>query len=205
MELNLEGKTALITGGSRGIGLAIKKTLEKEGIKVISVSRAEGYDLGKINYRNIRQVCEMVKDVDILINNFGGGGTWKKDWEEVMHRNIGLTIQLTKSYLLKPRNWGRVVTISSIYGKEKGHNPIFTSSKSAQIAYMKSLAGTYKNITFNCIAPGYIDVNKPFPSNPKIIGKPDDVANLVTFLCSPLASHINGACITCDGGESHSF
>jgi 3-oxoacyl-[acyl-carrier protein] reductase len=103
------------------------------------------------------------------------------------------------------KNKGRVITISSIYGKEKGENPGFCAAKSAQIAYMKSMAGKYNKITFNTICPGHIDVGKPFPDNPKVLGKPKDVANLVVFLCSDKARHINGATITVDGGESHSF
>ncbi|MCH7534200.1 MAG: SDR family oxidoreductase [Bacteroidetes bacterium] len=197
MELKLKGKTALVTGGSKGIGLAIKKVLEKEGVKVISWSRTEGVDL------MIKNVPEF-PDVDILINNVGGGGT-SYDVEYVFYKNIGLASYFTKQFMKQGKTWGRVITISSIYGKEKGHNPTFTGAKAAQIALMKSLAGTYKGTTFNTICPGHIDVGKEFPDNPKVIGKPEDVAGIVTFLCSDKAKHINGATITVDGGESHSF
>ena len=70
---------------------------------------------------------------------------------------------------------------------------------------MKSLAGTVEGTTFNTICPGYIDVGKPIPSNEQTDIKPEDVANLVVFLCSKKATYINGACITVDGGESKSF
>jgi len=187
---------ALITGGSKGIGLAIKKALEKEGIECISWSRKEGKDLFKCRYT--------LPDIDILINNVGGGGTWSHE-DEQMEMNYGNMVDYTKQFLEQKHRFGRVITIASIYGKEKGHNPGFTASKAAQIAYMKCLAGNHKGITFNTICPGYINVGKPVPH--KIIkeGKPQDVANLVVFLCSDNANHINGACITVDGGESHSF
>ncbi len=196
-DLNLIGKKILITGASCGIGLAIKKCLENEGAKCISWSRSENYNLDC-------SALPIIPKIDILINNVGGRGTWN-NWEAIDNINYKTMAMLTNNFLRNKRKWGRVITISSIYGKEKGPNPAFTASKAAQIAYMKSLAGKYKGITFNTICPGHINVDKPFPYKPKIVGKPKDVANIVTFLCSDLASHINGACITVDGGESHSF
>lgn len=198
MELNLKGKKALVTGGSHGIGLAIKKALEAEGVEVISWSRREGVDL-----MNGTRILNIPK-IDILINNVGGGGTWKAGMD-IININLSTCVNLTNKFIAQNKEWGRVITISSIYGKEKGHNPVFTAAKAGQIAIMKSLAGRYEGITFNTICPGHIDVGKPFPDNPQVIGKPEDVAGIVTFLCSDLASHINGATITVDGGESHSF
>jgi len=202
MELGLKGKKALVTGGSKGIGLAIKQALEKEGVEVTSWSRSEGVNL----MRQLKENKPKMPKVDILINNVGGLGTggYNKS-DKIMHMNYGLTNIITKWFLEYKPKFGRVVTISSMYGKEKGHNPWFTAAKAAQIAYMKSMAGRIKGVTFNTICPGHIDVGKQFPDNPKIIGKPEDVANIVIFLCSDLAKHINGATITVDGGESHSF
>lgn len=196
MELNLKGKTALITGGSKGIGLAIKKSLEKEGVEVRSWSRSDGIDLTK--------EVPLTPKVDFIIHNVGGGGSWDIEYyNEVMQKNYGIMAQIMlKADLSKVK---RVIVIGSIYGKESGGNPIFAAAKAAQMAYIKTFANNYKEPTFNVVCPGHIDVNKPFPGNPEIIGKPEDVANLVTFLCSDLASHINGAVITVDGGASHSF
>lgn len=203
MELGLEGKTALVTGGSKGIGKAICEALKKEGVKVTSMSRTDGTDLMDDCY-----VVQFNPVFDILINNVGGMGTCKReDWRDCTYKNYGLTLNFTEKCLpyMEKKKWGRVITIASIYGKEKGHNPYFTASKSAQIAYMKSMSDKYQGVTFNSISPGHIDVGKKMDYIPKIIGKPKDVANIVTFLCSDLASHINGTNITVDGGESHSF
>lgn len=198
MNLKLKGKRALVTGGSKGIGLCIKKALEKEGVKVISWSRSEGVDL--------RFLTPDMPKVDFLINNVGGLGSLDMDsWDSQISINYNTMVRATIEFLRGRTRPGRVVTISSIYGKEKGHSPGFTAAKAAQIAFMKSLAGNYKGITFNTICPGHIDTGKPFPDKPKIIGKPEDVAGIVTFLCSNLAKHIDGACITVDGGASHSF
>ena len=211
MELNLNNKTALVTGGSKGIGLVIKKALEKEGVKVTSWSRSEGVDL--MDKEQLKTLTTRWHEVDFLINNVGGMGTcdYMDGWN-CMKKNYGVTHILTEWFLtdrVEKAKHGRVITISSIYGKERGMNPWFTATKAAQIAYMKSLSYDFKyqgTVTFNTICPGHIDVGKPFlHSPPNIIGKPEDVANIVVFLCSDKAKYINGACITVDGGESHAF
>ena len=183
MELNLKGKRALITGGSKGIGLAIKKALEAEGVIVTSWSRTEGVDL-------MRELPSELPNIDILINNFGGGGTWKQeDYKQVMHNNYFVTNELTMRFLEQNKLWGRVITISSIYGTYAGHNAAFTSAKSAQIMLMKSLAQQHKGITFNCVSPAEVsDAGTP----KKVNLKAQDVANLVVFLCSEKALNISG-------------
>lgn len=197
MELNLQDKTALVTGGSHGIGKAIKEGLEKEGCKVINWDKEEGIDL-------LKEIPNL-PDIDILINNVGGYGSVIYH-EYQMMLNYKLPITLTYQMMAKRKDKGGVIIgIGSIYGKEAGHSEGFTASKSAQIAFMKTMSRKYDGFRFNVVCPGHIDVGKPFPDNPKIIGKPEDVANLVVFLCSEKASHINGAVITVDGGASHSF
>lgn len=205
MQLGLEGKTAIITGGSKGIGLAIKKSLEKEGVRVFSLSRSEGLDL--TDKYNLGTAGSFTK-YEILINNVGGCGT-SNDNDLIMLKNYTTMEKMISSYLMTKREWGRVITISSIFGKEKGYNPGFTAAKSAQIAYMKSLAGKYEGITFNTICPGCINTKQEIElfadQHNMTLGEPEDVANIVAFLCSDKAKHINGACITVDGGDSHAY
>jgi len=194
----------LVTGASKGIGYAIRERLYDSEMQVYNYSRSTDVDLS--TEEGITFALEHMDHFDVLINNFGGGGTWQyPDWKSVMENNYGVALQLTERFIQKKRDWGRVITISSIHGKEKGHNPWFTAAKAAQIALMKSYAGKHPGITFNTICPGHIDVGKPFPYKPKVLGHPEDVANLVNFLISDEAEHINGATITVDGGESHSF
>ena|SRR3989344_7344073 len=212
MELGLKGKKALVTGGSKGIGKAIVDLLIQEGAEVMILSRTQGLKVDVLS----DDLSSIPNDFDILINNVGGGGRWGSEeyesfneWDEVYKKNAGAATKLTMKCLpyMKQKNWGRVITISSIYGKESGGRPWFVMAKSAEIALMKSLAGKYEGVTFNTIAPGYINVGKDFGNIPEKakIGFPEDVANLVIFLCSDKAKFINGACITVDGGESRSF
>jgi 3-oxoacyl-[acyl-carrier protein] reductase len=184
----------------------------------------------------IEETIDFIKErwggVDILINNVGGGGRWGNEnvlatdelvWIEVYQKNAGAATQFTMSLLpyMIGNNWGRVVTISSIYGKEGGGRPWFNMAKAAEISLMKTLAMNSDlvkhNITFNSIAPGAIMIfdtgwDNEEEAKSKIkqlplsrMGTPEEVANVAVFLCSSKASLVNGACITVDGGESRSF
>lgn len=186
----------------------------------------------------ISEVINKWNKIDILINNVGGGGRWGNEdvlktdeqvWTDVYNKNALASIRFTTKVLpyMKKNKWGRVVTISSVHGKEGGGRPWFNMAKSAEISMMKSLSMNHElvrnGITFNSVAPGGIMipdtgwdeeqkrnpvsfneiVDKQFPLGR--LGTPEEVANVVTFLCSEKASLTNGACIVVDGGESKSF
>jgi len=180
------------------------------------------------------KLIEVWGGVDILINNVGGGGRWGSEnfldtslqvWDEVFRKNAGVATQLTKLAVPKmmENNWGRVITITSIYGEKIGGRPWFNVAKVAQATLMKNLARNQNyarsGITFNAIAPGSIQIpdtgwatlkDSDPPTFLKFtedlplgrLGTPEEVANLTVFVCSPLASYLNGASITIDGGES---
>ena len=223
MNLNLQGKKVLVTGGSRGIGRAIALAFYEEGCHVATVARHEHHmdlmlnitaDLSKPKGVGdiIKRILEEWGYIDILINNVGGGGRWSPGaWESVLWKNVYPMTQLTEVFVKRmiPQQWGRVITISSMYGKEAGGSPAFCMAKSAQIGFMKTMARDWaqNGITFNVVAPGFIKVNdiEVETEIPGRMGLPEEVANLVTFLCSDKASYINGACISVDGGESRSF
>ncbi len=146
-------------------------------------------------------------------------------WNEVYDKNFTATMRYTKMFLpyMIDNGWGRVITITSTHGKEVGGKPWFNVAKTAQTTLMKNLAVNKKyaskGITFNSVAPGAIMIpntgweemmknNKEefenFQHNlPRgSLGTPEEVANLVTFLCSDRASLVNGSSILVDGGES---
>ena len=235
MELGLKDKFAIVTGNSRGIGKEITLSLRKEGVKVPDISRTTGYDL--MTNEGISRLVNDYPECDILCNSVGGGGRWgseipeeteEKVWGEVYKKNAMIAMRLTMKFLphMLGKNWGRVVTIASIYGHEGGGRPWFNMAKSAEISLMKSLSlmprYATKNITFNSVCPGFIMIpdtgweriknEQPVEYEQAInqipakrLGTPEDVANLIVFLCSQKASYINGAAIPVDGGLSKSF
>ena len=202
MDLGIKGKAALVTGGCHGIGLAIVKALTNEGCQVTSICRHTGFEaLDESTYE--------YGDYDILINNVGGGGRWKsEDWEMVWRKNVLPMQRFTfwsLPYMMK-QDWGRIITIASIFGKEAGGSPWFTAAKAYQIAFMKSYAiRDTRGITFNSVAPGPIWIEGKEQDEYERYGQAEDVAAVVTFLCSERAKWVNGACITIDGGLSRSF
>ena len=213
-------RRALVTGGTKGIGRAIVNSLRENGIDVVTLSRGQGYDATKP-----KDIAHFIRDggadYDILINNVGGGGRWGNDdvcktpdvtWSDVYQKNAGAAIQLTTACLpyMVAKGFGRVVTITSIYATKASPRPWFGMAKAAEVALMLSLAKrpeyVRRGITFNCVSPGHIRidcepdtmVNLPLGR----MGTPQEVANVVSFLCSDKASLVNGANIIVDGGES---
>lgn len=144
------------------------------------------------------------------------------------HANVVPAVRFTQQVLpgMMAAGWGRVVCIASLYGREGGDNPWFTMAKAAEIAYMKSLSLdphlARAGITFNSVAPGPILIpqtgwDRMAQEDPEgfhayteqlpmgRLGRPEEVASVVTFLCSEKASLVNGACIAIDGGQGRAM
>jgi len=176
--------------------------------------------------------------IDILINNAGGGGRWGSQvventpesvWKEVYEKNALAAVRFTRLIIphMRRHKWGRVVTITSVYGREGGGRPWFNMAKSAQTSMMKTLAMNHElardGITFNSVAPGAIAIPETGWDEERIkdpaafekmvlknyplgrLGTPEEVAAVVAFICSDRASLVNGASIAVDGAESRSF
>jgi NAD(P)-dependent dehydrogenase (short-subunit alcohol dehydrogenase family) len=256
MDLQLKGKRALVTGSSKGIGLAIATTLAAEGAAVIvngrsaqSVATAkaeilkaapnaqlEGFagDLATADGAN--QLKSAVPSVDILVNNLGifepkpFEEIPDEDWRRFFEVNVLSGVRLSRIYLpgMKERNWGRIVFISSESGVQIPSEMIhYGMTKTAQLAVARGLAelcaGT--GVTVNSVLPGpthsagvdefvnqlsggrpFAEFEKEFfervrPSSLlKRFATPQEVANLVAYVCSPLSSATNGAPLRVDGG-----
>jgi len=263
MNLELEGKIALVTGSTAGIGFAIARRLACEGADVIVNGRTEervreatakiNKEVSKANLRGIAadlgtaEGCEQVVGeaprLDILVNNVGifEPKPFEKitdaDWEKFFAVNVMSGVRLSRAYLpaMKQRNWGRIVFISSESGLQIPAEMIhYGMTKTAQIAIARGLAETCEgtNVTVNSVLPGptasegvtefvsnlatqqkmsAAEFEKEFFKNarPSSILKrfiePDEIANVVAFVCSPLASAINGAAVRADGGVVRSI
>jgi NAD(P)-dependent dehydrogenase (short-subunit alcohol dehydrogenase family) len=180
MNLQLEGKRALVTGSTAGIGFAIAAALANEGASVIVNGRtqkrvdaalaklkgaAEGVaaDLGTAKGAEV--VAGLYPDVDILINNLGifepkpFEQIPDEDWMRFFEVNVLSGVRLSRQYLpgMKKRNWGRIIFISSESAVQIPAEMIhYGMTKTAQIAVARGLAETTKgtNVTVNSVLPG---------------------------------------------------
>ena len=238
-------KTALVTGGSRGIGKAIALQLGKSfnvvvgyssskdsGDKVVaeiinSGGTASPVEIDVTNIESIENAFTTIEKeyggVDVLVNNAGITKDnilprlKEDDWNDVIDTNLSgsyRTSQRAIKHMMKSK-WGRIVYISSIVGIMGNQGQAnYAASKAGLIGLSKSIAKEMgsRNITSNVIAPGYIETDMTaFLTDEqkdniieqlsiKRIGKPEDIANIVSFLCTDESEYITGQVISADGG-----
>ncbi|HEX9396884.1 MAG TPA: 3-oxoacyl-ACP reductase FabG [Burkholderiales bacterium] len=175
----LEGKVALVTGASRGIGHAIAAELAKQGAKVVgTATTAEGAHkvpaTGKILDVRDDAACDNllkeIGDIAILVNNAGitrdNLALRMKDaeWDEVMQTNLRAVFRLSRAVLrgMMKARWGRIINITSVVGASGNPGQAnYAAAKAGIVGMTKSLAQEIgsRNITVNCVAPGFIDTD----------------------------------------------
>jgi 3-oxoacyl-[acyl-carrier protein] reductase len=189
LEIDLTGRTAFVTGSTRGIGLAIAQTLYAAGAKVAIVGRelqratSAAQDLGE---RATAVACDVSRGdqvdaaiaaaeavlgpVDILVNNAGLTRDnillrlTEDDWDVVLDANLKGAFHTTKSVMkgMMKRRAGRIINVTSIVGLtgNKGQAN-YAASKAGLIGFTKSIAKEYasRNILVNCVAPGFIETD----------------------------------------------
>ena len=166
MDLQIEGRVAVVTGASRGIGAATGRLLEAEGAKVVAVSRGEGIDV------TAPDAAEAIAEragapVDILVNN--AGTTFARsieeltdeDWNGQWELHVMASMRLMRAFApgMAERGWGRIVNVSSSAGKRPSPtNAAYAVSKAAQLSLSRVFADTYasRNVLVNAVAPGAV-------------------------------------------------
>lgn len=243
-ERPLEGRVAIVTGASRGIGRAVAVMLAARGAHVIAAARGD----------NARETVELIQaaggtatavpadvtdpkaveamiataqqagSVDILVNNAGvnrDAVIWKmteEQWDEALAINLKGYFNYIRAVapLMKEQGSGKIVNVTSINGmRGKFGQANYSAAKAGIIGLTKTVARELakSNVNCNAIAPGLIETEmmKALPEDVKQksladivlgrMGQPEEVAWLVTFLCSEKSRHITGEVIKVDGGQ----
>lgn len=217
-------RRALVTGASRGIGLAIAEVLSKHGVELICPTRQE---LDLSSRASIRQyISGLNVGVDILINNAGINELASIDELEenvLLHTlEVNLVSNITLAKLLLPymkaQKYGRILNISSIWSEySKPRRLMYSTSKAAINGFTRSLAVEVAgyNVLVNAIAPGFVNTELTRNNNsPEEVQKisaqlpiqrliePSEIGQLAYFLTSEQNSCVTGQVIFADGGFS---
>ena len=254
MNLNIEGKRALVTGAGRGIGRAISSALANEGVKVVCVSRTKSdidevikslggnsaghlgiaMDLMPLSASN--ELLEKIEDfgpLDIVVHNAGGSLDITdafcsiEEWRKVYRFNFEIAVELNGLILpgMQKRKWGRICHISSISAMENHGTVPYCSMKAALTAYTRSRGGVLApdGVVMSAALPGAVfteggfwdqtsrerpeHLQKYLTERQRIgrLGRPEEIANHVAFLCSELASFNTGSIVPIDGGQGRGY
>ena len=241
-KINLENRVAIVTGGAQGFGLAITKRFIESGARVLIWDKDTQY-LNKVDLKNTKKIEVDVSNyksvesafaesltyenkIDILINNAGIAGpnfkTWDyplEEWQKVIDIDLSGVFYCCKTivpHFIK-NNYGRIVNISSIAGKEGNPNAMpYSAAKAGVIALTKSLGKELaeNNISVNCVTPApaktrifdqitqeHIDyMLSKIPRNRFVLV--EELASLVAWMSSEENSYTTGSTFDLSGGRA---
>jgi 3-oxoacyl-[acyl-carrier protein] reductase len=244
----LEGKVALVTGASRGIGRAIAVALGGRGARVVvnyhsredaaretaeAIEKAGGqatlskFDVGapEAVTAGVQQAADSLGRLDILVNNAGIAidqlilRAKQEDWQRSLDVNLTAAFVACKAatkYLLKARESGRIINLTSVVGEQGNAGQIvYAAAKAGLIGITKTLARELasRGVTVNAISPGFIDTDMTAASvqgavKEKLLaqiplgrmGTPEEIGDLAAFLAGPEGAYVTGQVIRVNGG-----
>ena len=251
----MKGKTAIVTGSTSGIGLAIATQLARLGANVmlngfgqVEQARSQVAAAGTVvdyhpaDLRRPSEIESMINEcisrlgsVDILINNAGIQHVAPveefpiESWDAILAVNLTAAFHTTRLVLpgMRRLNWGRIINIASVHGLvASAHKSAYVAAKHGLVGFTKSVAleTATTGVTVNAICPGWVltplvqkqidaraqqnDLSNEESMRLLLAEKqpslqfvrPEQVADLVAYLCSPTADNIRGAAWNIDGG-----
>lgn len=218
-----QSQTVFLTGGSRGIGAAIRHELNASGYQVIAPSREE---LDLSSGESVEAYLASLPDVsvDVLINNAGVndpriiGDIASEIWTRTLQVNVASALRLTQFFApgMALRGYGRILNTSSILASvTKEGRAVYSMTKAALDALTRSAAVEFgpKGILVNSLAPGYVDTELTHRNNARDaiekincsiplrrMAEPQELAKVALFLVSKDNTYITGQTIVADGG-----
>jgi 2-deoxy-D-gluconate 3-dehydrogenase len=219
----LDGRTAIVTGASRGLGAAMAGALEEAGAKVI---RASSRDVDLRDRTSVASFLDRCGEAEILVNNAGIIRRANlldytdEDWDDVIEVNLRSVFVLSRDFarrLVARQRGGRIINVASMLSFQGGIRvAAYTAAKSGIMGLTRALANELAplGINVNAIAPGYMVTEntralREDPSRNRDIlaripagrwGTPEDLAGAVVFLASDASSYVHATTLTVDGG-----
>ena len=221
-------RAALVTGGASGLGAQPDGARRADGLTVTTLDVNGPADVvaDVTDEAALRRVAAQIGPVDVLVNSAGIVGANKpllettgEEWRRVFEVNVLGTVNAMRTFVpgMRERGWGRVVNFASMAGKDGNPNlAIYSASKAAVIGLTKSAGKELatSGVLINAIAPAIIATPMNLSTAPAVLahltslipmnrtGRPEEVAELVAFLCSDRVSFSTGAIYDISGGRA---
>lgn len=229
MNLGIEGRSVLVVGASKGIGLEVTRELRAEGCRVFTVARTGRVDflmdLMQEGAVGLLLTSLTLTPPDIIVHVIGGSqgltdplGT-SDDWSKVWRLNLGISHDINRAFipLMQRNKWGRIIHLTSLAAEGLGGYCPYSSSKAALNGYVKSMSREFSKdgVIITAVRPGTIYTKgRYYASLPEKdqeeyfnryipihrFGRAEEVAKVVAFLASDHAAYMAGAIVGIDGG-----